>query len=641
MCLENNSKILYCDSRGDKRFSALYAKVNLNGVIDSIENHYQNCKRDELGNIPGKGKPVSYMVYKGKKLPASKLSDFYKYLWKLYFIENPDLLEYASKFDEFIDRFKGKAINCQADVIKELVKEGVNSSITPSINSDMQILEKDIMESKNSLILHQVNCKGVMGAGLAKLIRNDISEEDYAKYQHYCRTQGSALLGKVLIFKSKSIPNRLYANLFAQDGYGRDKQYTDYKALEECFNKISKYALYENPMHTHYKVNIPYGIGCGLGGGDWAIVEKLIIKCFNNNIVRIYRKPEKSVNFSTTPSMNSHIKINNKEEKNMQDITNLLKLSETGDSYVLDVTYIRPNMCTVTQKNKFFMFENKTLTKFFYELNEEDYTKYINYLKSNKRKIKEENLVFATASTYFKNKARLAIVKMYFNIPNSLNNLPVEVDFRNMWNKSIAKYGDETQYTAYQEDEYRENDSLNEMRAKNAYELYITECSRSQALDKDLKMIIDELYKTVIKATQKRLIMCLDLESVLNNINNIVEYSAEGNITEFQYNSLKYSYQGLVSKLLNPDMQEFIKEHNDIDMFAECEDTKIDYISTYQRVLRKLTAIYSDSLEYMRDVIHNDTDMLEDIILANDTELIYEDYRDNSLNEYDECPVLA
>ena len=57
--------------------------------------------------------------------------------------------------------------------------------------------------------------------------------------------------------------------------------------------------------------------------------------------------------------------------------------------------------------------------------------------------------------------------------------------------------------------------------------------------------------------------------------------------------------------------------------------------------MRKLTAIYSDSLEYMRDVIHNDADMLEDIILANDTEVIYEDYRDNSLTEYDECPVLA
>lgn len=507
--------------------------------------------------------------------------------------------------------------------------------------SMFKVLEKDIMESKNSLILHQVNCKGVMGAGLAKLVRNDISEEDYARYQHYCKTQGSALLGKVLIFKSKSIPNRLYANLFAQDGYGRDKQYTDYKALEECFNKMSKYALYENPMHTHYKINIPYGIGCGLGGGDWAIVEKLIIKCFNNNIVRIYRKPEKNVNFSTTPSMNSHIKINNEEEKNMQDIISLLKLNEKGDSYVLNITHIKPDMCTTKQKNKFFMFENKTLTKFFYEINEEDYTKYVSYLRDNKRKVKEENLVFETASTYFKNKARLAIVKMYFGIPNSFNNLPVEVDFRGMWSKSIAKYGDENQYTAYQEDEYRENDNLSELRAKNAYELYIKEYPRSQALDEDIKAIIEELYNTIIKATQKRLIMCLDLESVLNNILNIIEYSTEGNITEFQCNSLKYSYKGLVNKLLNPDMQEFIKVHSDIDMFAEYEDTKVDYISTYQRVLRKLTAIYSDNLEYMKDIIHNEADMLEDIILANDTELIYEDYRDNSQNEYDEYLVVA
>lgn len=122
----SDKKVLYCDSRGDKRFSAFYAKVNLDGIIDSIENFYQNSKRDEYGNIPGKGRKVSYMVFRSKKLPANKLTDFYKYLWKLYFQQNPELLEYASQFEEFIDRFKGKCINCQADVIKELVNKYLN-----------------------------------------------------------------------------------------------------------------------------------------------------------------------------------------------------------------------------------------------------------------------------------------------------------------------------------------------------------------------------------------------------------------------------------------------------------------------------------------------------------------------------------
>ena len=48
--------ILECSSKGDKRFSALYAKVKVFGVYDSIENHYQNCKRDINNQVVGKGK---------------------------------------------------------------------------------------------------------------------------------------------------------------------------------------------------------------------------------------------------------------------------------------------------------------------------------------------------------------------------------------------------------------------------------------------------------------------------------------------------------------------------------------------------------------------------------------------------------
>ncbi|WCK57551.1 hypothetical protein PP175_26155 (plasmid) [Aneurinibacillus sp. Ricciae_BoGa-3] len=33
-------KVLECSSKGDKRFTAFYAKVNLYGKEDSIENHY-------------------------------------------------------------------------------------------------------------------------------------------------------------------------------------------------------------------------------------------------------------------------------------------------------------------------------------------------------------------------------------------------------------------------------------------------------------------------------------------------------------------------------------------------------------------------------------------------------------------------
>ena len=113
---------LECSSKGDKRFSAFYARIKKYGNR-SIEEIYQNSKRDEYNRVPGKGKKVKYMFWEGKYYSPKHLSNLYSFLWKIYFEENPSLLEYASKFDTFTDMFRGKSINCQADVISYLVKK--------------------------------------------------------------------------------------------------------------------------------------------------------------------------------------------------------------------------------------------------------------------------------------------------------------------------------------------------------------------------------------------------------------------------------------------------------------------------------------------------------------------------------------
>ena len=51
---------LECSSKGDKRFSAFYAFVEFDGKYDSIEHHYQNCKRNSKHQHCQKGEYVSY-----------------------------------------------------------------------------------------------------------------------------------------------------------------------------------------------------------------------------------------------------------------------------------------------------------------------------------------------------------------------------------------------------------------------------------------------------------------------------------------------------------------------------------------------------------------------------------------------------
>ena len=143
----------------------------------------------------------------------------------------------------------------------------------------------DILANTNGIICHQVNCRGVMGAGLAKQIK-----EKYPKvfewYKHYCESISPLhLLGYaqlVTIGKDKAGNSTLaIANLFAQDNYGRTGVYTDYKALEKCFVKVHDIA-----KEHKLTVYLPYGIGCGLAGGDWEKVEKLINKIFGGTDVQ-------------------------------------------------------------------------------------------------------------------------------------------------------------------------------------------------------------------------------------------------------------------------------------------------------------------------------------------------------------------
>ena len=118
----SNKKALECSSRGDKRFSALYAKVLAFGVRDTIENLYQKSKRNSAGRSVGKGQPVDHMVLGGHRYPAAMLTGWYRLLWIRYLDDNPGLVEYARQFDEFTDMFRGKnTINCQADVIRDYI----------------------------------------------------------------------------------------------------------------------------------------------------------------------------------------------------------------------------------------------------------------------------------------------------------------------------------------------------------------------------------------------------------------------------------------------------------------------------------------------------------------------------------------
>ena len=106
--IEGGSKVLECSIRGDRRFSPLFAKIIIKGKEKSIEEFYQEAKRNADGKKAGKGKAFDHIVdpFTGDKLPAKLAPDLYRGLWITYYNNNPDLIEFAKGFDDFTDAYK-------------------------------------------------------------------------------------------------------------------------------------------------------------------------------------------------------------------------------------------------------------------------------------------------------------------------------------------------------------------------------------------------------------------------------------------------------------------------------------------------------------------------------------------------------
>ena len=110
--------ILECSSRGDKRFSAFYARVKSLGN-KSIEELYQGSKRFADGSTG-----LSPREAKGRKaVNMDECARLYDEFWRLYLDENPDLVEYLKLYNGYSDIFGRPGCQCQAVSIFKYMRD--------------------------------------------------------------------------------------------------------------------------------------------------------------------------------------------------------------------------------------------------------------------------------------------------------------------------------------------------------------------------------------------------------------------------------------------------------------------------------------------------------------------------------------
>lgn len=155
-----------------------------------------------------------------------------------------------------------------------------------SIHAKNQCIFEAFEAGEINVLVHQVNCQRAMGSGIAGVIRSRYP----AHYQDYMR--GPQRLGSYFTtsvdIESGGVAQ--IAGIFGQLAYGVDKRHTNYAAL---ISGLCKLMDSYSHMRQIFTIGIPHGIGCGLGGGDWDVVEMLLNELgsmYSDRIV-IYKKP--------------------------------------------------------------------------------------------------------------------------------------------------------------------------------------------------------------------------------------------------------------------------------------------------------------------------------------------------------------
>lgn len=129
----------------------------------------------------------------------------------------------------------------------------------------IKIIEGNLFDTTAPVIAHQVNCRGVMGSGVARQVKK-IDQGVFEEYRDLCYANyPKVLLGMAQPCYSKVL-SKFIVNLFGQETYGTDpQQYTDISALFSALSGLRYFMI----GRKEQRIALPYKIGCGRGRADW------------------------------------------------------------------------------------------------------------------------------------------------------------------------------------------------------------------------------------------------------------------------------------------------------------------------------------------------------------------------------------
>jgi len=147
-------------------------------------------------------------------------------------------------------------------------------------------------------IAHSCNIRNIMGAGIAKQIKDrfpqayeadtEFFNTAYDEHGNFVRPLGKYSKAEI---ESEFLPNnkgRIY-NLYTQASVGTGKRQVLYQCFFEALENMQKDLLFiQNETGEPQVLGLPHGISCGLAGGNWKIIKTMIEDVFLDSLIKTY-----------------------------------------------------------------------------------------------------------------------------------------------------------------------------------------------------------------------------------------------------------------------------------------------------------------------------------------------------------------
>ena len=147
-------------------------------------------------------------------------------------------------------------------------------------------------------IAHSCNCQNVMGAGIAKQIKDRYPQAFEADTERWgneyndggnWRCQIGDYSKAVIETQWTHLPHATIYNLYTQSGYSTKSRQVNYEYFWKAMKAMQEDLLFiQHETGEQQVLGLPYGISCGLAGGNWKIIKAIMEDIFLGSMIECY-----------------------------------------------------------------------------------------------------------------------------------------------------------------------------------------------------------------------------------------------------------------------------------------------------------------------------------------------------------------